>query len=256
MLEKPKFKSFFHIEVVKSVGVFLLSESDYFVLKGSLYELLAPLMDGQHSVDEIVDLLQEQASTAEIYYALMLMAQKGYLVEADDSLPSSIAAFWDTLNVQGTNATTRLQTTKVTVTACGDVPTQPLISALTSLNIQVTDDADMGVVVTDDYLRVNLDELNRKAIKSQRPWILVKPVGTIIWLGPIFEPGKTGCWHCLAQRLRANRPVETFIQNHKNISTSLPQSLSVLPSTLQIGLNLAATEIAKWIVGGFGIDAY
>ena len=250
MLNKPKFKSCFHIEIIESVGAFLLSESDYFVLKGHLYELLAPLIDGHHSVDEIVDLLREKASTAEIYYALMLMEQKGYLVEADDSLPLGIAAFWDTLNVEGVDASSRLQTTKVTVTACGDVPTQPLISALTSLNIQVTDDADVGVVVTDDYLRVDLDELNCKAIKSQRPWILVKPVGTIIWIGPIFEPGKTGCWQCLAQRLRANRPVETFIQNHKNTSTPCPYSLSVLPPTLQIGLNLAATEIAKWIVQG------
>ncbi len=250
MLNKPRFKSCFHIEIIKSVGVFLLSESDYFVLTGRLYELLVPLVNGHRSVDEIAALLREQASAAEVYYALMLMERKGYLVETDDSLPSGVAAFCDILNVDRLNATSRLQSTKVSVTFFGAVPTQQFISTLESLNIHVCENGDIAVVLTDDYLQAGLDAFNQNALQSQRPWMLIKPVGTMIWIGPIFNPGKTGCWECLAQRLRANRPVETFIQNHKGNSTPLPTSLSLLPSTWQTGLNLAATEVAKWIVGG------
>ncbi|WP_424096669.1 TOMM precursor leader peptide-binding protein [Moorena producens] len=257
MLSKPKFKPCFHIEDVESVGVFLLSESEYFVLNGHLYEQLAPLIDGEHSVEEIINLLQGQASTAEIYYALMLMEKKGYIVENDNpmpsDMPSEVAAFWNFLNVDHTTATSRLQSTKVSVRSFGTVPTQPLIAILESLNIQVAEEGEITVVLTDDYLQVGLDRFNHKALQSQGSWMLVKPVGKMIWIGPIFDPGKTGCWECLAQRLRANRPVEDFLRKHRqpnSISTAFPTSRSLLPSTLDTGLNLAATEIAKWIVQG------
>ncbi len=300
MLNQPKFKSCFQIEIIKSVGVFLLSESDCFVLMGSLYELIAPLIDGHHSVDEIVELLGAQVSAAEVYYALSLMEQKGYIIENNNFLPSqyssvknvaflekkseeqswlresesqvapypseistnnlllaeqyyqpsSVAAFWDSLDVEQMSAASRLKSTVVSVTSFGAVSSQQLIATLESLNIQVAEEGDMAVVLTDDYLQVGLDEFNQKALQLQRPWMLVKPVGKMIWIGPIFHPGKTGCWQCLAQRLRANRPVEAFIQNQKGISTLLPTSLAALPSTLQTGVNLAATEIFKWILQG------
>jgi ribosomal protein S12 methylthiotransferase accessory factor len=251
MLNQPKFKRYFHAETVKPEGVFLLSENQYSLLKGRLYQQLVPLINGgQHTVDDIVDLMQEQASAAEVYYALMLMEQKGYIVENDNKLPHSVAAFYDTLNINTTEAAHRLQTTKVAVRSVGAVTVEPFLSILESLNITVEVEGDIEIILTDDYLQEGLDAFNQKALQSQRPWMLVKPVGTMIWIGPIFQPGKTGCWECLAQRLRANRPVEMFIQRRKNISTPFPTSISALPSTLQTGFHLAATEIAKWIIQG------
>jgi oxazoline/thiazoline synthase len=250
MLKQPKFKSCFHVEIVESVGVFLLSESEYFTLTGRLYELLAPLIDGRNSVDDIVNLLEEQAAAAEIYYALMLMEQKGYLVESQDRLPSDLVAFWELLNGDFTQIRDRWQTTKVSVTTLSDLPAQSFISTLAAVDIQVDKEGDLNIVIVDDYLQVELEEFNQKAIQSQRPWMLIKPTGTRIWIGPIFYPDKTGCWECLAQRLRSNRPIETFIQKQKGISTPLPTSFAKLPSTLQMGLNLAATEVAKWIAQG------
>ncbi|NJP19306.1 MAG: TOMM precursor leader peptide-binding protein [Hydrococcus sp. CRU_1_1] len=250
MLKQPKFKSCFHVEIVESVGVFLLSESEYFTLTGRLYELLAPLIDGRNSVDDIVNLLEEQAAAAEIYYALMLMEQKGYLVESQDRLPSDLVAFWELLNGDFTQIRDRWQTTKVSVTTLSDLPAQSFISTLAAMDIQVDKEGDLNIVIVDDYLQVELEEFNQKAIQSQRPWMLIKPTGTRIWIGPIFYPDKTGCWECLAQRLRSNRPIETFIQKQKGISTPLPTSFAKLPSTLQMGLNLAATEVAKWIAQG------
>ncbi|MDJ0575813.1 MAG: TOMM precursor leader peptide-binding protein [Xenococcaceae cyanobacterium MO_234.B1] len=174
----------------------------------------------------------------------------GYIINNEDNLPLGVAAFWDLLNVERSQVVDRLQSTKVSVTACGNVATEPLINILQSLKIQVGEAGDFQVVLTDDYLQGELDLVNQKAIESQKPWMLVKPVGTTLWIGPIFQPGITGCWQCLAQRLRANRPVETFLERQKDVLNIGTTSLSVLPSTLQTGLNLAATEIAKWIVQG------
>lgn len=250
MLHRPKFKNCFHIEIVESVGVFLLSESDYYVLEGRLYQQLIPLINGHYTADDIVNLLQETASAAEIYYALMVMERKGYLVESDETLKPEVAAFWDILNIDRAMATNRLQATKVAVTAIGNIATEPFIEILSSLGIQVAEAGDLTVVLTDDYLQSDLGVFNQKAIQLHRPWMLVKPVGAIAWIGPIFYPEQTGCWECLAQRLKANRPVETFIQKQKGTTAPLITSRAVLPSTLQMGLNLAATEVFKWVVRG------
>ena len=269
-MSRPQFKPHFHIEVVEPETVYLLSEQGHFALSGRLYCQLAPLLNGRHTVNEIVNQLQGQVSIAAVYYALMLLKNKGYITEADDTLSPEVAAFWNLLNVDARVATSCLQETQVSVTAFGAVPTAPFISGLESLNIQVcnpksnspcpplpkgetkeerhNEKSELAVVLTDDYLQLGLDTFNREALQAGRPWMLVKPVGGVIWIGPIFHPGKTGCWQCLAQRLRGNRQVETTIQQQKEISTPFSTSRSILPSTLQAGLNLAATEIAKWIV--------
>ncbi|HEC85381.1 MAG: adenylate cyclase [Candidatus Parabeggiatoa sp. nov. 2] len=250
MLNQPQFKRCYHLETVEPEGVFLLSENQYSLLKGSLYQQLAPLIDGQHTVDDIVDFMREQASAAEVYYALMQMEQKGYLIENNDNLPTAVAAFYETLNVDSHEAFRRLQSTKVTVSAVGAVDIEPFIFTLESQHIQVQAEGDIEVILTDDYIQNELEAFNQKALQSQRPWMLIKPVGTKIWIGPLFQSGKTGCWACLAHRLRANRPLEMFIQKRKNISTPFPTSVSALPTTLQTSFNLAATEIAKWIIQG------
>lgn len=249
MVIKPKFKEHFHVEVAPPKHVFLLSEKGHFTLKGRLYALLAPFLDGHHTVDEIVEQLQGQASATEVNYALTLLEQKGYITEADDILSSEASAFWHLLDIDTTVVVQRSQETQVSVTAFGNISAEPLISTLESLNIRVSDKGDFAVAVTDDYLQVGLDQFNQNALNSSQPWLLIKPVGAVIWIGPIFQPGKTGCWECLAHRLRINRQLESLIQQHKGISSPFPVSRSALPSTVQTGLNLAATEIMKWITG-------
>ncbi len=261
MLERPRFKRCFRAETVAE-SVFLISERGAFEISDRLYQLLIPLIDSNRTVDDIVDeilphLLPESASIKDIiytgaktYYALMQMAKEGYLVESDDHLPSTLAVFCDHLNVDSSQVQHRLQTTKVAVETFGAVPAAEFISTLESLHIQVAEEGEIEVVLADDYLQEGLDAFNQQALQSQRPWMLVKPVGTIVWIGPIFYPGKTGCWECLAQRLRGNRPVEGFIQRRKGISTALPIPLGSLPSTTQTALSIAATEILKWIIQG------
>ena len=254
MLNQPKLKScfhFFHFETVGSEEVFLLSERNSVLLSSRLEHLLVPLLDGQHTVDEIVYQLKEKVSAAEVYYALMLMEQKGYITESDEPLPSDLVIFCDHLNINPKEAHRRLQSTRVAVKSFGsNLPTAEFKRTLESLHIQISEEGEIEVVLIDDYLQDGLETFNEKALQRSRPWMLVKPVGTIVWIGPIFYPGKTGCWQCLAQRLRGNRPVERFIERRKEIPTLLTAPLGSCPSTLQTALGMAATEVFKWIVQG------
>ncbi|RPJ03112.1 MAG: adenylate cyclase, partial [Chloroflexi bacterium] len=104
------------------------------------------------------------------------------------------------------------------------------------------------VVVTDDYLRKDLAEFNEQAYASERPWMLVKPVGMVLWLGPIFRPKQTGCWKCLSQRLRFNRQVESYVARQNAQFEYLAMPPAMLPSTLRTGVHLAALEVARALV--------
>ncbi|NJR57825.1 MAG: TOMM precursor leader peptide-binding protein [Cyanobacteria bacterium CRU_2_1] len=269
MLDKPYFKSCYSVSTVEPDQVFLLSERETICLSDRFSYLVASLIDGDRTIDEIIDiiqrsLLQDQKSVQDTntffqevlnlsikaQYALFQMQQKGYVAERNDTLPSHLAIFCQAINITTSEAQQRLRSTKVAVKALGSVSAENFITMLESLQIQVADEGDLTVVLTDDYLDSELDEFNQQALKYQSPWILVKPLGTIVWIGPLFNPKKTGCWGCLAQRLRDNRPIEGFIQRQKNISFPLAPPLGFLASTIETALGMAATEVFKWIVQG------
>lgn len=261
MLNKPKLKNCYRAETVDDEGVFIFSERNAFLLsEDRFYQLLIPLIDGELTTDEILDkmivnLLDKNFSIqgaidigVKVNYALMEMEKKGYLVESKEELGTQLTTLCETLNIHPQEASRRLQNTKVAVKIFGSVDESAFISTLESLDIQVSDEGDIAVVLTDNYLQEGLALFNQQALETSRPWILVKPVGTVIWLGPIFHPGKTACWECLAQRLRGNNPVEEFVRRRKDITYPLkPPSYSLI-STSQTAVGMAATEVLKWIL--------
>jgi len=250
MIQQPIFKAHLHVERLHGEGLLLLSERGQAALHGRLFELVAPLIDGQRSTDDITEQLDGQLSAAEVYYALRQLEKKGYLTARNGAVSKPGQAFWHLQNIDPAAAAQRLDQTTVCLTAVGAVDCEPLASALCSLQVQVASGGQIGVVVTDDYLRVGLEEYNREALLSLRPWMLVKPVGFQLWLGPVFRPGQTACWECLAARLRANREAEVFAQEKTGRADPFPVPLADTPATRAIGWNLAATEIAKWIARG------
>ena len=250
MLGRPRFKPHLHAESVEGEGVFLLSEVGLGVLTGRLYRLVAPLIDGRRSVDDIVELARDQVSPQQVYYVLANLEAKGYLVESNDHLAEGEAALWSMQNIDAPTVAARLAGTVVTVSAFGNLATEPLRLALQMLHVRVGEAGHLGVVLTDDYLRIGLEAYNRQSLTSGRPWLLVKPVGCQLWVGPLFQPGKTGCWECLADRLRINRQVECYVHLKKGQADPFSVARSYTPATLQIAWNLAAMEIEAWIVRG------
>ena len=81
MIEIPRYVAHLHAEVITGEGVVLSSPFAFFVLKGRVFELVAPLIDGHRSVDELVDALKNCAAPAEVYFALQQMEQRGYIRE-------------------------------------------------------------------------------------------------------------------------------------------------------------------------------
>jgi hypothetical protein len=120
----------------------------------------------------------------------------------------------------------RLADTTVMLTSFGTAAAPALRALLEALQVRVAEAGSYGVVVTDDYLRQGLQDYNRQALAAGRPWLLVRPNGCQVWIGPLFRPGKTGCWECLATRLRANRQIETYLQDRQGWAEPAPGELT------------------------------
>jgi ribosomal protein S12 methylthiotransferase accessory factor len=102
------------------------------------------------------------------------------------------------------------------------------------------------VVLVDDYLDPGLEQLNRDAFDQQRPWLLVRPIGTTTWIGPLFTGRESGCWSCLAARLRHGKWGESRAEEAEHGWS--PGPLPMLPSTVDTALSLTATMIFRWVV--------
>lgn len=119
-------------------------------------------------------------------------------------------------------------------------------------------DADLVVVAVDDYLHDALAGLNRDYLRAGIRWLPVKLCGGAHWAGPVFNAAAglenpdprpfmalDFCWHCLAERIRANRQIEQGARRQAGIRPPPPAPGD---SAVRVGAQLAAREIAGYLL--------
>jgi ribosomal protein S12 methylthiotransferase accessory factor len=238
-LTQPRFRRHLHAQVVAGEGVLLVADGCAAKLDGRIFERLAPLLDGSLETHALVDRLAAHASRPEVLYALHLLHERGYVEESDTTLPETDAAYWGAQALDAATVAARLAATTVSIGAVGAVDAESLRSLLEEAGVLLDPDGgDLRVVLADDYLHDELAAANGRALSEGRPWMLARPVGAQIWIGPILRPRATGCWRCLSTRLRANRPV----------AATLPQGATAASRAAADGL--IAAQIAGWIARG------
>ena len=262
-MKKPQLKPHFRLEVIEPKHVYLLSEYATHALTGGLYCQILPLLNGQHTREELLQKLDGQVPPDHVDYVLDRLQAQGYLTDADHPLSPEVSAFWSGLGIEPQQIAERLPPMPVSITTVGTVDPQPLVESLRAIGLAVWEDGETGrqgdgtlrVVLVDDYQQPDLKQINQQALQTGQSWMLVKPIGHVLWLGPIFQPGQTGCWTCLMHRLQGNREVEAFVSQQKAKLAGgdgergcLPVALGALPSTVQTAIALTTTEIAKWLV--------
>jgi oxazoline/thiazoline synthase len=246
----PRFKSSFQPIISSDGGLFLLSEGRRAWIPDPVYGALARMLDGAHDVEEIFAALSDSYPVEQVFAALDYLRTSGYLAEGGAAETRPSLAFWEHLGVPPSLARSRLDAASVSTIQFGDVDLEPLRACLRSQSLKVIPGGDIKVVVTDDYLRSGLAIWNARSLISRKAWLLVKPVGIETWIGPMFVPGQTGCWECLAQRLRGHRKLEEYIAQHNGIEGPVGPPPAGIPSTLHSALADAATEITRWIGTG------
>jgi ribosomal protein S12 methylthiotransferase accessory factor len=103
------------------------------------------------------------------------------------------------------------------------------------IDVAPTDGHELFTVETVDYLDPQLAEVNRRALRDGTPWMLSRPRGSVVWVGPVFVPGRGPCWECMATRMRDVRA-----------AWQLPESRNDDAPVTELGRELAALEAARW----------
>ncbi|MBF0333311.1 MAG: TOMM precursor leader peptide-binding protein [Alphaproteobacteria bacterium] len=250
MIRVPAIKAHLRAVTIPGEGVLLLSEDGAHALHGALYERVVPLIDGGRGVEAIAAELAGQFEAAKVFYALELLDKSGFVVESAPPMDSGRAAFWHGLGLDPQRAESALRRSRVRVSAVGDADADPLRNALAAMGIPVVaagTEADLEIAVTRDYLDEDLSEIDRDARSARRRWMLARPFGQEIWIGPLFVPGQTGCLHCLRHKLARHRLAHRFLAAHGGGGASIP--LAAMPASFQAACELAAIEAAKILAG-------
>lgn len=249
----PRFKPRYCVRSIEGAGTLLLTETVPTVLHGQLNELVCPLVDGVRSADEIAAELGDRVSAAEVYYTLNLLEKRGLIEEArgDDRLAER--AFWQSCEIDPETAWERLAANPVRVLALGVDPgavrSAALAAGLSLAGEEAGDGPETLLVATDDYRRPELDEIDERARLRGTRWGLVRPVGSLPTIGPLFDPARPGCWRCLVSRIRMNYVADTLAEEQTG---SVPVTATAsLPASVAAVSSLAALELAKWIAAGW-----
>lgn len=244
MTNRPVLRAHFHAEVVdEDEVVYLISERDRFHLKGALLCLLVPLLDGSLTVAEIVDRLSPIVSGERVEAALASLYAKGFVEDAAPGRDAEAAAFWNFRGLDSNVAAARLAAIGIAIRCVGAVSAGDLPEKLGKAGAVLREDGGIVLVLADDYLRPELAALNEEFLSTRRPWLLAKPVGGILWLGPLFVPGETGCWECLARRLGDNRELETLLGLQLGREEPFPVSKDMPALVRGCFLDLAASHL-------------
>ncbi|MCP2245400.1 TOMM precursor leader peptide-binding protein [Lentzea aerocolonigenes] len=221
------FKRHLRAEVVPGDAVYVFSEEDTTALRGPHVEALAPLLDGSRDLAAVRRELD--ASPEHAAGLLTQLAQAGLV-----GVRTSGSAYWDAVGVEPVG------TPDVDVITLGiDAELPPIAEG----------DGSLTVVLVSDYLVDGLSEVDDKLRAAGRPWLLAKPVGAKVFIGPFFTPGSGPCYHCLSHRLWANRAAEAHVSSALGLPGAIPRPPLVFEPLQAVALNLVALEAAKWVAG-------
>ncbi|MGV8871263.1 MAG: TOMM precursor leader peptide-binding protein [Rhodococcus sp. (in: high G+C Gram-positive bacteria)] len=237
-------------ESVVGDGVYLASErTGHIRLHGRLVEHIAPLLTGDNTRSQVVSHLAETHPADRINRALDSLIEAGHVVEVDTDVDERAGAFWESHGADGDTAVRRLSAATVEVVGLGDQPVVDFVDALGRFGVTTSSSKpNLRIVLTDDYLAPELHEINRRALDSGVPWLLAKPRGSVLWIGPVFEPVVTACWYCLAARLNSNEMVRDYLRQHNGFEAR-STALGDVPATRRTGVELTALHAASWLAG-------
>ncbi|MER7418933.1 TOMM precursor leader peptide-binding protein [Micromonospora peucetia] len=257
------FKRHLRAHVVRGDAVYLLSERGATSVSGAHVEALAPLLDGTRDLAALVRDSPAGISPAEIGTVVRRLVDAGLVTlrpAQEAGSDESVLAYWESAGLDPAAAVRATATARVGLVrvggrsedaaAAGDaLRAAGLTVARVSGNFSAAP-SDLSVVLCDDYLDEELAAVDAAHRAARRPWLLAKPGGAQVWVGPVFDPAAaTGCWHCLAHRLRGHRQAETRLRAVVGSDTEIGTPPVSLPPLGAAALHLVALEAAKWTAG-------
>jgi oxazoline/thiazoline synthase len=249
-----RFAPNFTVYVLPPDAVCLYSEDRKFFLHGELYCALASaIAEGGRTFRQLVRELEPNFPLGKIHEALKRLLDRRYILPTSRAGAGAVAAYWASLGLSPEIAERHLQKCRVRIQSIDVQGATELDTALSELGVRVVKRSpNLTVTLVSDYLEERLAELNRQHLSDHSPWLLVQPSGIFPLVGPVFSPGNSACWVCLADRMKRNREVKALLDRAP--ARRITASPLVQHTVGQSAIQLAAVEIAKAIATDFRTD--
>jgi ribosomal protein S12 methylthiotransferase accessory factor len=234
--------------LVRPAYLVLLSEEENHYLPGSDVAQVASRIDGRKSVQAIARSLGKAVPAGRVRQIVQTLRERGLLVAAAAGIGSGAAYLAEAAGADPAAAKRALTRTVVSIDSEDSGDAEQLATALRGLGARVGRAGAFTAAIASNLLAPRLEGLNARFHAERRPWLLIKPDGGEPSIGPLFVPGRTGCWACLAHRVKENRWLETRIfgpgySDAPHLAPVRPLGTAALSALL-----LAANQIVRWIV--------
>ena len=179
----------------------------------ALYEATAPLLQGQHSLDEIEAALRGRYLPGVVLFFLKLLRSHGALQEAPEADSPTDAPTLAFFSHYGADPALLLRNLRgATVILVGDAAlTAPIAGHLRPLGLTLEGPeadwgrADLVIAARIDPGQGAFSAINRRALTAGARWLHVALEGTTGLLGPMVVPRQTACYDCYQTRLSGHR---------------------------------------------------
>ena len=245
------FKPHLKAHVLSETEVALIAETERFALRGRPYALLAPLLDGTRSADEIVMALQRDVAPELTYCAMNRLETGGFIIALPEHDRAEQRDPWHmpAASLGSDRAVGAQQPISIVVIGLPDA-----VSALLGEKLRAAAPSDQGaqktaleVCLVDDYLRPELAARVARVQETGGVLLPVRPAGHQIWLGPLIEAETAPVWTGLDKRMRNNRPADVAVLSRDHPFPIVP--IKATPDIWDLGLSLTATIAARCAAG-------
>jgi bacteriocin biosynthesis cyclodehydratase domain-containing protein len=196
-----------------------------------VFRRIEPILDGRHTVEDIVSSVDSDALPTTVVFLLKLLQGKGLLQPGvgETTLDDTEQAHWcrqlrflghfvpDALSAQSVLAKARIG-----LVGSSDLR-QAISSAMNSIGVggifELREPSSWSTEARGEPASLHLivacdespaftffDAVNRACLAIGTRWLRVSISGTSAQLGPTFVPNKTACYTCLDLRLRTHQP--------------------------------------------------
>ncbi|MGY0019276.1 TOMM precursor leader peptide-binding protein [Streptomyces sp. YJ-C3] len=240
---------------VPGEATYLVSRRGVTTLHGALAEVLVPLLDGSRSIADVLHCAAPALSSEEAEGGLRMLSEAGLLRFGSPAPAATITdpvaeAYWDLAGLDGARAAAGLASSRLRILPLSGVDAAPVLAAGAESGINVSDaDADLTLVLCDDYLSPELERVDAEHRAAGRPWLLTRLCGYEPWIGPFFRPDEGPCWSCLAARLEQHRGYEGSLQQALGLDRPLGRPIASLSAGRVMAAHSAVLEAAKWLAG-------
>ncbi|HSV66558.1 MAG TPA: TOMM precursor leader peptide-binding protein [Mycobacteriales bacterium] len=265
------FKKYLRPEVVAGEATYLFSEHGVTAVQGAEIEALTPLLDGTRDLPTLLREAPSGVSTERVAELTRRLADAGLVTErfCTAEVDDATLAYWELAGLDGAAAESTVAAGRVRVISTGLADGTDVVAACRAAGLRVVGDpagatspgatgpgaaggmtvADLSVVLCDDYLAPELAEVDALHRAAGRAWLLAKPAGAQLWVGPFFQPGQGACWSCLAHRMWNHRRAEAHVQTALDRVGPAPRPAPRVRALGGLAAQLIVLEVVKWLAG-------